>query len=444
MNEQSTTPIESVTEPSVLHARHAWRQLGVRLRSLTPSQLVRMGLALGMVILLLWLAVSTWPALAPFAMGAVVAYALLPVVNWLDRFLPRTVAILLTLGAVLAGLAFFFLELVPLLSLQLNFIYSNLPTPEEMQEMAARLNAFVQTLPTPIQGTIYDMIDVAAETAQTRLDLVIRQTVSLGLGGILSLVNTIGFVLGFLVIPAWLLDVLRDHQVGLRAINRNVPPPIRRDFWAVIRLIDRPFRAFFEGQVILAIAAGIGIYLGALLLEALGWEEFRYKAVIAVLVGLFQLIPFLGPIIAAVALFMLALVRGIDTAVAAVLLHIIVQWLVNSFVAPRVERRYIDIHPAVLVMVIVALSEFGWIWVLAAAPIAAVGRDVFRYVYGRFSDPPLPAGVLPGRPPKILPDSRLFGPFIPAEPPPPVEPPVPIAYRRSRAVRQSRVSGNNR
>lgn len=443
MNEQSTTPIESVTEPSVLYARQAWQRLGARLRSLTPSQLVRMGLALGMLILLLWLALSTWPALAPFVVGAVVAYALLPVVNWLDRFLPRTVAILLTLGAVLAGLAFFFLELVPLLSLQLNFIYSNLPTPEEMQEMAARLNAFVQTLPTPIQGTIYDIIDVAAETAQTRLDLVIRQTVSLGLGGILSLVNTIGFVLGFLVIPAWLLDVLRDHQVGLRAINRNVPPPIRRDFWAVIRLIDRPFRAFFEGQVILAIAAGVGIYLGALVLEALGWEEFRYKAVVAVLVGLFQLIPFLGPIIAAVALFMLALVRGVDTAVAVVLLHIVVQWLVNSFVAPRVERRYIDIHPAVLVMVIVALSEFGWIWVLAAAPIAAVGRDVFRYVYGRFSDPPLPAGVLPGRPPQILPDSRLFAPFIPAQPPP-AEPPVPIAYRRNRAIRQSRMSNGNR
>ncbi len=397
-----------------------------------------------MLILMLWLAVSTWPALAPFAVGAVLAYALLPVVNWLDRFLPRTIAILLTLGGTLGGLALFVMELVPLLSLQLGFIYSNLPTPEQLQDMAARLNAFVSTLPTPVQGTIHDMLQVAAESAQGKLDIAIRHVVNLGLGGILSLVNTVGFVLGFLIIPAWLLDVLRDHQAGMRVINRSVPPQIRRDFWAIVRLIDRPFRAFFEGQVILGIAAGIGIYLGALLLESLGWEEFRYKAVIAVLVGLLQLIPFLGPVIAAVALFMLALVRGVDTAVAVVFIHIVVQWLVNSFVAPRIERRYIDIHPAVLVMVIVALSEFGWIWVLAAAPITAVGRDVFRYVYGRLSDPPLPAGVLPGRPPKILPDSRLFGPFIPAEPPPPVEPPVPIAYRRNRAIRQSRVSGNNR
>lgn len=438
--------MSAAKRPSVVRAEAAWRNLGQSIRSLTPSQLVRLALVLGATAFLLWLTTSTWPALAPFAVGGVVAYALLPVVNWLDRFLPRTIAILLVLVAVLGGLFLFFIELVPLLSMQLSFIYRNLPSQAELQEMAVRLDAYIKDLPLPIQATIREILQVAVESSRTRLDTGIRQMVNLGLGGLFSLLNTVGFVLGFLVIPAWLLDVLRDHQTGLRTVNRLIPSFMRRDFWAVMRLIDRPFRAFFEGQVILAIASGVGIYLGALLLETLGWEQFRYKAVIAVLVGLFQLIPVVGPIIAAVVLFMLALVRGIDTAVAVVLIHIIVQWTVNSFVAPRIERRYIDIHPAVLVMVIVALSEFGWIWVLAAAPITAVGRDLFRYAYGRLSDPPLPAGVLPGRLPQVLPDSRLFSPFIPVQPPasPPAETPVPIAYRRNRAMRQSRPSNTNR
>jgi hypothetical protein len=43
----------------------------------------------------------------------------------------------------------------------------------------------------------------------------------------------------------------------------------------------------------------------------------------------------------------------------------------------------------------IALSQLGLIWILLAAPLAAVTRDVFRYVYGRLQDPPLPAGVLP-------------------------------------------------
>ncbi len=44
------------------------------------------------------------------------------------------------------------------------------------------------------------------------------------------------------------------------------------------------------------------------------------------------------------------------------------------------------------------LSEFGLIWVILAPPVAAVARDLFVYAYGRFNEPPRPAGVLPGEP----------------------------------------------
>jgi hypothetical protein len=53
-------------------------------------------------------------------------------------------------------------------------------------------------------------------------------------------------------------------------------------------------------------------------------------------------------------------------------------------------------HPAIFVIVLVLLSQFGFLWVLIAAPFSIVVRDLFRYVYGRLSDPPTPAGVAPG------------------------------------------------
>jgi hypothetical protein len=65
------------------------------------------------------------------------------------------------------------------------------------------------------------------------------------------------------------------------------------------------------------------------------------------------------------------------------------------FVQPMIERRSVDMHPAALVVVLVALSQFGFIWVLVGAPIAVAARDLFRYAYGRLEDPPRPAGVLP-------------------------------------------------
>jgi hypothetical protein len=88
-----------------------------------------------------------------------------------------------------------------------------------------------------------------------------------------------------------------------------------------------------------------------------------------------------------------------EVGVAVLGLYIFVQWLVATFVAPRIERRAVAMHPAVLATVVVALSQFGLVWVLLAGPAAAVARDLFRYVYGRFGDPPRPAGLLPGEVP---------------------------------------------
>ena len=46
-------------------------------------------------------------------------------------------------------------------------------------------------------------------------------------------------------------------------------------------------------------------------------------------------------------------------------------------------------------------SQFGFIWVLLAAPLAVAVRDLYRYAYGRVSDPPRPAGLLPGELPPL-------------------------------------------
>jgi membrane protein DedA with SNARE-associated domain len=63
----------------------------------------------------------------------------------------------------------------------------------------------------------------------------------------------------------------------------------------------------------------------------------------------------------------------------------------------------VNIHPAILMLLLVMLSQFGIIWIIVSAPLAAIIRDIFQYVYGRFSDPPRPAGRLP-RDPVLTPD----------------------------------------
>ena len=69
-----------------------WRRLGLHLRSVTPRDILRLLLVAGALYAVLWLAVESWPALLPFVAGGLIGYAVLPIVNALDRVIPRPLA----------------------------------------------------------------------------------------------------------------------------------------------------------------------------------------------------------------------------------------------------------------------------------------------------------------------------------------------------------------
>ena len=148
----------------------------------------------------------------------------------------------------------------------------------------------------------------------------------------------------------------------------------------------------------LGFIVGLLVYGGLRLLEALGWPDTRYEVLLAMSAGLMQLIPNIGPIAGAIPAVAIGWSHSLSLALAVLALYIIIQRLVTMLVVPRLERKVVDIHPAIMVLIIVALSEFGFWWVLLAAPVTAVARDLFRYTYGRFGNPPRPAGLLPGEP----------------------------------------------
>jgi predicted PurR-regulated permease PerM len=127
--------------------------------------------------------------------------------------------------------------------------------------------------------------------------------------------------------------------------------------------------------------------------------EVQYVLLLAVIAGVTELIPLIGPVIGAVPAVIIALFDSPTTALAVLALYILIQQLENSLLVPRIVGESVGIHPAVLMIVLVLCTQvLGFFWIILAAPIAAVIRDVFRYVHGRLSDPPCPAGVLPDEP----------------------------------------------
>src|SRR4029079_4521884 len=109
------------------YAATQWTALTDRLRTVTPQSVGRTALSLGAiggalwlvratraaVRAALWLILASWPAFVPFGIGGLLAYALLPVVDALDRVLPRSLAALASVLVAVGGVTRVVLVVVP-------------------------------------------------------------------------------------------------------------------------------------------------------------------------------------------------------------------------------------------------------------------------------------------------------------------------------------------
>jgi predicted PurR-regulated permease PerM len=124
---------------------------------------------------------------------------------------------------------------------------------------------------------------------------------------------------------------------------------------------------------------GIGFYL-------IGIENALPLGVIA---GLGHLVPYLGPIIGGIPAVIISLIQYGDLSHVPyiIVILLLVYTLDNGFVQPYVFAKSVDMHPIIIILLIIAGSQlFGLLGMLLAVPIAAVLRTLIKEVYFAFKN----------------------------------------------------------
>ncbi len=352
-----------------------------------------------------WLVSHAGSAITPFIFGGVLAYLFLPLVNFFERWMPRWLAILavylLTFGAIVAAVAF----VVPPLIAQIADLIRALPDISTIQREANRLideyEQLLASLPPALQAEVQSAIASAMEqglsTLRTNFISYLQSIGQFLINSILSVVNTVTFLLGFFLVPFWLFYVLMDQRAGRDYLNTIIHPRLRADFWAMVTIIDHDLSGYLRGQLILGTSVGLASWIGLTALNMAGLKV-PYTVLLAVVAGVTELVPVIGPIIGAIPAILLGLADSPTTALAVTILYIAIQQLENHILVPRIIGESVGVHPAILMVVLVVCSQvFGLLGAILSAPLSAMARDLFLYLYGRLSDPPSPAGVLPAR-----------------------------------------------
>jgi predicted PurR-regulated permease PerM len=343
-----------------------------------------------------WLAVETWPALLPFAAGGIIAYALLPLVDMLDRVMPRFLAALVSVTAVFVGVVAFALVVVPPAAVALVRAGIDLPEPADVDAAISGATASLGA-PPDVARPVAALAAAAAtavkdvlENTQGSLDTLVRAVVS-------GLIGAVGALIGLVVLPTWMLTVIRDVQRARVAIDRRIAPALRQDVWAVVAILDRATGSYLRGYVTVAILVGAFTWAGLRLSPRVGGPEFQEPLALALFTGASQLVPAIGGLLGLLPGLLILPVqpeRGAAFAAA----YVAALLLGSTLLGSRLKARRLNVHPAIMVPGIVAISQFGLGWLLLSAPIVAIATDLVRYAHGRLSEPPTPAGVLPGEP----------------------------------------------
>jgi predicted PurR-regulated permease PerM len=370
----------------------------MRIRTITPSGAARLLLVLAALWGLIRLIILSWSVLGPFVVGLGVAYLLLPLVNLLTRWLPRWAAVLAVFIGLIVALVGAWTFIIPPLVSQLTALAQALPTGEQIQNFLNGLRQYWSGLDPQTQQEIGAFTESIFTTLRESFLTSLLGMLNFILGGLLTVFNLLGFLLGLLIVPFFIYYVLNDYDEIHPAIDRILPVWLRPDFWAVVRIVDGNFSRYIRGQFVLVLMGAAATFLGLVILSLVGLQGVEYRLLLSIFAGLTVLIPYVGFVLAVLAAFGVGAFSSWQTALAMAVVVFIVKQVIDTLIYPIVVGRSVHLHEAIVLLVLVMLSEFGFIWVILAPPVAAAARDMFVYAYGRLDEPPRPAGLLPGEP----------------------------------------------
>jgi predicted PurR-regulated permease PerM len=360
---------------------------------MTTNDRLRLGMALTAAFVVFWFAWTARAGLLPFIIGILLAYIIAPAVRFLatwvgrgDPDAPRArvlaiLAVYLMTAGILTGLGFL---IVPPVVDNVQELIDN--QEQIIQDIRAEIDEWIAFYRREAPAGTQEWIDENLEEIQSAVQ---NWVASIAVRGANLIVSSIAAAIGFLVIPVWLFLALKDQHRFSAWFYGIFPVHLRGDVRYIARDTGRTFGSYLRSLLLLSVIVGVVTYIGLLLLDV------PYAPALAVLAGVTELIPIIGPIIAAVitAGVVVAVDPGI-TVVWVLLFFVGVQQFENYILVPKIQGNALDVHPAVVIVLVLAAAEvFGLLGMALAAPLYAITRNAFVYIYRRLGGMPRPLAV---------------------------------------------------
>ena len=329
-------------------------------RSIVRIVLIIVGVVISLYLIYLLRRPIGWLLIATF-----LAVALSAPVNALAQRMRRGFAIAIVyVGLLLVPIGLIALIVPPLIT-QANEFAQNLPEYARDVEEFVQDNERLRNLNEDYQIT--EKLQQEAEKLPERLGGAAQTLGDVGFG----IVNSLFALITILILTAFILGNGRRWREAALA---NQPREQRERMSRSLDHIGSAVGGYVAGALTIAAIAGILAYIVLLILGV------PFRAPLAVLVGLFSLIPLVGATIAAVIVGIVTLFTDFPTAtIVWAVWAIAYQQIENSLIQPQIQKRTVNVHPFItIVAVLFGSTLLGVLGAIVAIPIAASIQILLR------------------------------------------------------------------
>ena len=315
------------------------------------------------VILGFWLFYRFHQVIFTLFITIVLGTVIRPAVAWLHRRgFPQTVGVIFVYLMMFLLLAGFLLLLFPLLSEQSTTIAAVIP------EYYQNLRQWVVTHPNQVLASLSELLPAALPSLRLTPVQQTGPEMLASAGQVAGYVTSLaGVIFTTIMILAlvfyWTLDGPRIIQSFLLALPQNQ----RESIGELISAMESKVGFYMVGQALLCAVIGV---MALIAYRLIGLPN---ALVLALIAGVLEAIPMIGPLLGAVPAALVALSIAPDKLIWVIVATVVIQQVENSLLVPRIMKKAVGVNPFVTLLALFAFSTlFGLAGALMAIPMAAM------------------------------------------------------------------------
>ena len=330
-------------------------------------------LRFAIIAAILYLLYRVRSILVAVLIAVMLAYVVLPTVEYLMRFRIRkwgvkwqrflaTLLVFIVLAGWTAGAVRLFI----------------FPFQDELSQLSANMGGYVQQVQKLFKKTVawYAALPPDFREFLSKQDVGRAGNVLAGWARKLveRTVNWVTYVLDIILIPVLAFYFVLDSRTLKREFVAMIPRQRWREALRLLRHTSEIFQTYVIGQIVLCMIAGVAVGI------VLWLFKMDYALVLAVLAGVTRAIPIIGPILGGIPIILLATVKSTALGVKVLIFFITLHFVESKAILPNLMSARVRLHPAIIIVVLLIGGEFlGILGMFLAVPVAAVIREIARF-----------------------------------------------------------------